>query len=154
MSQRYYKNMGVYHGEKYQALRPIVGNTLPIMSISTIKRDANGAPCRAKYRIVVPVNLDQHNWSTADCFAPVMSQMEMHLLLAISVQKRCLPKSGDFVQAFCQSLLPPPNNMFAVHPQAVRSLPTTHIFFLSAHFTASSAAPNTGSIKQPPLLNH
>ena len=96
-----------YISEKqYQALRPVIGNALPSMAISTIKRDEHGAPCRAKYRIVVLGNFDQHHWTTTDCFAPVMSQMEMRLLLAIAVQHRCLPKSGDFVQAFCQSFLP------------------------------------------------
>ena len=77
------------------------------MAISTIKRDEHVNPSREKYRIVVLRNLDPHDWSTADCFAPIMSQMEMRLLIAITVQNRYLTKSGDFVQAFFQSLLPP-----------------------------------------------
>ena len=77
-----------YISEKeYQALRPIVGNALPTMAISTIKRDENGATSCAKYRIVVLGNVDQYDWSNADCFAPIMSQMKMRLLFAISVQK-------------------------------------------------------------------
>ena len=87
--------------KEYQALHPIVGKTIPTMAISTIKQDENRAPSRAKYRIVVLGYFDQHDWSNSDCFAPIMSQMEMRLLIAILVQQRCLPK-----QAFCQSLLP------------------------------------------------
>jgi hypothetical protein len=61
---------------------------------------------RAKYRIVALGNLDPHNWSKEDCFAPVMSQLELRLLTALAVQKKCIPKTADFVQAFCQSDLP------------------------------------------------
>ena len=51
-------------------------NTLPSMAISTIKKDGNGKPQRCKYRIVALGNLDQHNWTKSDCFAPVLSQLE------------------------------------------------------------------------------
>ena len=47
--------------KQYQAFHPIVGNALPTMDISTIKWDEHGAPCRAKYHIVVLGNLDQHD---------------------------------------------------------------------------------------------
>ena len=62
--------------EEYQTLRPIHGNALPSMAIATIKRDANGNPQRAKYRIVALGNLDPHKWTKQDCYAPVMSQLE------------------------------------------------------------------------------
>ena len=38
--------------QEYKELHPITGNALPSMVITTIKRDKNGPPKRAKYRIV------------------------------------------------------------------------------------------------------
>ena len=92
--------------EQYQALRPVVGNALPSMAISKIKTDENGTPDRAKYRIVVLGNLDPHDWSNRECFAPVLSSFELRLLIAIAVQNHVIPKSGDVSQAFVQSVLP------------------------------------------------
>ena len=61
---------------------------------------------RAKYRIVVLGNLDPHDWSKSECFAPVMSQMELNLMMSLACQLKTEPKQGDFIQAFCQSTLP------------------------------------------------
>ena len=72
--------------DEYQTLRPIVGNALPSMAISKIKTNENGHPDRAKYRIVVLGNLDPHDWSNSDCFAPVISPFEVRLLVAIATQ--------------------------------------------------------------------
>jgi hypothetical protein len=92
---------------EYQELRKLgKGGLLPTMAISTIKYDGDGNPLRAKYRIVALGNLDPHTWSKEDCFAPVMSHLELRLLTALAVQKNCIPKTADFVQAFCQSSLP------------------------------------------------
>lgn len=100
-------NTWEYISEKeYQILRPITGNALPSMAISTIKKDADGNPIRAKYRIVVLGNLDPHAWTKQDCFAPVMSQLEFRSLIASAVKLQRTPKSGDFQNAFCQSKLP------------------------------------------------
>ena len=87
--------------EEYNAICPFVGNALPTMAISKIKLDENGLPSRAKYRIVVLGNLDTHDWT-----APVSSSLELRLLIAISVQLKVIPKSGDVSQAFVQSVLP------------------------------------------------
>ena len=72
--------------DEYKALRPAVGNALPTMAISKVKTDENGKPNRAKYCIVVLSNLDPHNWSSSDCFAPVISPIELKLLVAIATQ--------------------------------------------------------------------
>ena len=92
--------------EEYKSLRPLVGNALPTMAISKIKTDENGDPLRAKYRIVVLGNLDPHDWSNNDCFAPVLSARELRLLIAIATQMKVIPKTGDVSQAFVQSVLP------------------------------------------------
>jgi hypothetical protein len=76
------------------------------MAISIIKHDGEGNPVRAKYRIVALGNLDPHNWSKNNCFAPVLSQMELRFLTALAAKNKCIPKTGDITQAFCQSYLP------------------------------------------------
>ena len=92
--------------EQYQMLCPIIGNALLSMAISKIKIDENRNPNRAKYRIVVLGNLDPIDWSTSDCFAPVVSPLELRLLVAIATQMKRTCKTGDVAQAFCQSVLP------------------------------------------------
>ena len=92
--------------DENKALRPIIGNALPSMAISKVKTDEDGTPDRAKYQIVVLGNLDPHKWNNSDCFAPLLSALELKLLVALAVQLRCIPKSGDVSQAFVQSVLP------------------------------------------------
>jgi len=83
-----------------------VKGILPTMAISTIKTDGNGNPVRAKYRIVALGNMDPHPWTKQDCFAPVLSQMELRLLISIAAKLNVIPKTGDVSQAFIQSYLP------------------------------------------------
>ena len=49
----------------------------PSMAIATIKQGAQGRPRRAKYCIVALGNLDSHQWTKQDCFAPIMFQLEL-----------------------------------------------------------------------------
>ena len=81
--------------EEYLRLRPIVGNALPSMAISTLKKDENGKPVRCKYRLVVLGNLDPNQWSKSDCFAPVLSHLELRILLSLAASKNCTPKQAD-----------------------------------------------------------
>jgi hypothetical protein len=92
--------------EEYQNLKHTYKGTMPTMAISTIKYDENGQPVRAKYRIVALGNLDPNNWDKQDCFAPVLSHLELCFLVSLAAQKKCIPKSGDVSQAFVQSILP------------------------------------------------
>ena len=79
---------------------------LPTMTVSVIKKDKHGNPIRAKYCIVALGNLDPFSWEKHDCFAPVLSQHDLRLLINHAVHLQCIPKSGDVSQAFCQSFLP------------------------------------------------
>ena len=76
------------------------------MAISTIKYDENGAPKRAKYRIVVIGNLDNNNWSKSQTHVPVMNLIELKFMTSLAVHYRRVLKSGDFKQAFYQAILP------------------------------------------------
>ena len=89
---------------------------MPTMAISTIKYDGNGNPDRAKYRIVALGNLDPHNWTKDDCYAPVLSQMELRLLTSLAVRSKTFLKSGDIKQAFCQSYLPQGEDYVCIPP--------------------------------------
>ena len=109
--------------EEYEKLKPIVGKALPSMAISTIKRDGDGKPVRAKYRIVALGNLDPHNWDKSECFAPVLSQPELRLLTAIATQAKRKLKSADVSQAFCQSYLPENEQYFVRPPHGCKLTP-------------------------------
>lgn len=89
--------------EEYQNLKSITGTALPSMAISKIKLDENGAPVRAKYRIVVWGNLDPHNTA---CFTPVLSALELRLMVGLATENIRVLKSGQVSQAFIQSVLP------------------------------------------------
>jgi hypothetical protein len=103
--------------EEYQNLKTVLGRPLPTMAISKIKRDPQGNPIRAKYHIVVLGNMDPHQWSKADCFAPVLSALELRLLIAIAPHLRVIPKQCDAVQAFCQTTLPPDEQYVCLPPK-------------------------------------
>jgi len=114
-SEEYYglKNLPTWKTiteSEYQRNKSKLGTILPTMAISTIKYDENGNPKRAKYRIVALGNLDPHIWRKEECYAPVMSLMELRFLTALAVRQNKILKSGDFKQAFCQAILPPGEN--------------------------------------------
>ena len=113
--------------EEYNNTKHLYRGTMPTMAISVIKRDENGNPVRAKYRIVALGNLDPNTWSKSDCFAPVLSQIELRLLTAIAAQRKCIPKTADVAQAFCQSYLPEGENYICRPPAGCpQSLPNTY----------------------------
>ena len=67
-----------------------------------IKKNANDKPVSAKYHIVVLGNIDTNNWNKSNFFAPVMSQLEFRLMIALVVQMQVKSKQGDFTQESCQ----------------------------------------------------
>ena len=102
--------------EEYQQMKSSYKGLLPTMAITVIKYDGEGNPVRAKYRIVALGNLDPNRWSKSECFAPVLSQMELRFIVALAVQHKCIPKTGDVSQAFCQSYLPEGENYICKPP--------------------------------------
>ena len=91
---------------EYHTLQHILGQKLPSIAIATIKYNADGQPEQAKYRICVLSNLDHHDWDSNETFAPVLSHMELRLLISEAAKSGCIPKTANFKQAFCQSILP------------------------------------------------
>ncbi|EJK68971.1 hypothetical protein THAOC_09816 [Thalassiosira oceanica] len=77
------------------------------MCVQTIKTDENGAPDRAKSRIVVLGNLEDRLWEKSDRYAPVLQYSSLRLLTSMAVEKRRkLLHQGDFKNAFVQASLP------------------------------------------------
>ena len=120
--------------EQYHTLQPIVGSALPSMAISNIKTDKNGQPEQAKSRIVALGNLDPHDWSNSDCFAPAISPFELRLLIAICTQLKIIPKSGDVSQAFVQSVLPDDENISSNHHTVAQSLHQKRTYCSRRHY--------------------
>ena len=67
---------------------------MPTIAISTITYDENGTP-PAKWRIVTLGNLDPHAWSTNDCFAPIMSVVELRFMVSLALHHKHILRSGD-----------------------------------------------------------
>ena len=112
--------------EQYKYLKKTHNaHLLPTMAISLIKKDGNGNPTRAKYRIVVLGNFDPHGWEKHECFAPVLAQYELRLLLHKAVEDGCIPKQGDVSQAFCQAFLPTDEVYVAKPPPGCPHTPKT-----------------------------
>lgn len=79
---------------------------IPSMCVQTIKKDENGAPDRAKSRIVVLGNLEDRLWEKSDRYAPVLQYSSLRLLTSMAVEKRRKLHQGDFKNAFVQASLP------------------------------------------------
>jgi len=69
-----------------------------------------------QYRLVVLGNLDYHTWSKEDTAAPVLSQLELHLLTSFTFHHKRVLKNCDVKQAFIQSSLPPEEEYFLRPP--------------------------------------
>jgi len=103
--------------KEFKNMHPKYRTLLPTMAISTVKYDENNNPKRAKYRIVVLGNLDPYEWTKQECYAPVISLLELRLLTSIAVHFRKTLKSGDVKQAFVQAILPD-NERYILRPPA------------------------------------
>jgi hypothetical protein len=104
LSEEQFRQLGTSH------------KALPTMAIATIKYDVNNRPKRAKYPLVVLGNLDYHTWSKEATAAPVMSQLELHLLTSLAVYHCRILKNCDVKQAFIQSTLPADEEYFLRPP--------------------------------------
>jgi hypothetical protein len=80
---------------------------IPTMCVSTIKKDKQLMPLRAKSRIIVLGNQECHDWSKNDHFAPVLWLDSLCFLVSLAVQCCCGLKQGDCKNAFCQGILSP-----------------------------------------------
>ena len=102
------------------------------MSISTIKFDEHNKPKRAKYRIFVLGNLDPHDWSKSDTYAPVMSLIDLRMMTMLAGHNRRPLRQGDFKQAFVQATLPP-DEQYVLKPPAGCPLSEPNTYWLLHH---------------------
>ena len=139
--------------QEYKRMRHIYKTTLPTMAISTIKYDEMGKPNRAKYRIVALGNLDPHEWSRADCYAPVMSLLELRLITAIAVRHKRTLKAGDIKQAFVQAVLPPEENYVLKPPPGCPLTPPNTYWLLKRTLYGLKRSPRHWYDKAVQLLH-
>ena len=137
---------------EYDRIRPIVGSALPTMAISTIKYDENGNPSRAKWRIVALGNLDPHTWSSSDCFAPVISQVELRFLVSLAIHHRRPLRSGDVKQAFCQATLPADEQYVLRPPVGCPNTPRNTFWLLQRTLYGLKRSPKHWYVKMTAFL--
>eukprot|EP00957_Ditylum_brightwellii_P178651 13607607-Ditylum_brightwellii.AAC.1 len=87
--------LSVINEATYQKLIPVVGNALPLMPISTRTFDQDGCPKRVKWKFVALGNLDPHKRSSEEVFAPVMTMLELRVLVPLATHHKRHLKSGD-----------------------------------------------------------
>eukprot|EP00957_Ditylum_brightwellii_P119784 9139206-Ditylum_brightwellii.AAC.1 len=63
------------------------------MALAMLKYDENGLPKRAKYRFVALGNSDPYVWSKEECFAPVMPQLELQLIVFQAIGEQYIFKT-------------------------------------------------------------
>eukprot|EP00957_Ditylum_brightwellii_P058162 4410548-Ditylum_brightwellii.AAC.1 len=69
-------------------MQQVTGTAIPMIVIATIEKNEKEENVRAKYRICALGNLDLYSWTKMECFAPVMSQLEMRIILPLAVHHR------------------------------------------------------------------
>ena len=74
--------------EEHESNRHKYGQKCPQWPLQLLKSNSQGQPkCAAKYHMMALGNLDPHEWSQADCYAPVMSQQELLFITSLTVKK-------------------------------------------------------------------
>jgi hypothetical protein len=73
-----------------------------MMCVLTIKVDKWHHSIQAKASIFELGNLEDHACTKADCYAPVLCQDLLRLLILIALQVGCIAKQGDCKNAFYQ----------------------------------------------------
>ena len=75
-------------------------------------------------------NLDTNVWTKQDCFAPVLTQLELRLLLSIAANLGCIPRQADVSQAFCQAHLPENEKYVCIPPTGCPLTPSNSYWLL------------------------
>ena len=68
------------------------------MAISTIKYDENEKPKRVKWIIVSLGNLNPHEWTNTEFYAPLMSITEVIIVVALSIHHKHPLRYSDLNQ--------------------------------------------------------
>ena len=123
----------------------------------------NGKPSRAKWRILALGNLDPHTWSTNECFAPIMSMINLCLIVSLTVYHKHTLHSGYVKQAFYQTLLTPDAQYSLCPPTGCLNTPKNTLWLLKRTLYSLEQSPRHWYVKissflkqcgQPPALNN
>ena len=123
------------------------------MAISTIKYDEYGIPKQAKYRIVALGNLDTHEWTETETYAPVMSLVEVRLMAAMAVRHKRVLKYGYVKQAFFQATIPPNENYGLRSLAGCPITPPNSYWLLKRNLYGSKLSPRHWFYKATKLLS-
>ena len=77
------------------------------MCVLKINNGKKLRPLRAKSRIVVLGNHEDHDWRKSEKFASVLRQDSLRFLTSMAVASRRPLRQGDCKNKFCQRILPP-----------------------------------------------
>ncbi len=77
------------------------------MCVLTIKPDEMLNPHRAKSRIIVLGNQEDHLWSKLDKYAPVLCPDTLCPIVNMAIEQRKVLQQGVCMNPFCQGILPP-----------------------------------------------
>ena len=86
------------------------------MCVLVVKPDKDGKPHRAKSRIVVLGNFEDHYYAKSQRYAPVLKYSSLRLLTSQAVGDRQVLQQGDYKNAFCQAYLPQDERMVVRPP--------------------------------------
>mmetsp|Transcript_17053 Transcript_17053/g.24126 ORF Transcript_17053/g.24126 Transcript_17053/m.24126 type:complete len:163 (-) Transcript_17053:645-1133(-) len=139
--------------DEYKNMISLIGTALPSMAVAVVKHDENGQPYQVKYQICVLGNLDLHKWSKRDCYAPDMSQLEFRILLSEACKKRCHLRTGDFEQAFCQSILLQEEQYVVCPPKGCFITPPNTSILLKKTLYGLKRSPHHWYMKAKQVLN-
>jgi hypothetical protein len=102
---------------EYRKLAETHGPAIPSMYVLVTKKDEHGNPVRTKSRIVVLGNKDPHQWTKGECFAPVVTQAAVRLLVSLTIEHNKFAQQGDCKNAFCNPVLPDDKIIIVRPPQ-------------------------------------
>ncbi len=100
----------------YHAFQKLGVKAIPTMCVLTIK-NKDGYLDRAKCRIVVLGNQDPTYYTKHEKYAPILSQNQLRLLVALAVSKQCCLRQGDVKNAFYNGELPRNETVVCIPPK-------------------------------------
>jgi hypothetical protein len=92
---------------------------------------------------VVLGNHDYHTWSKASTAAPVMSQLELRLLISLAISHKRSLKNCDIKQAFVQSSLPDDEIYIFKPPKGCPKISTRNLLATAPESLWSTKSPKT-----------
>ena len=116
------------------------------MCVLVVKNEKDRKPLRAKSRILVLGNFEDHLYQKPQRYAPVLKYSCLRLLTAKSVGDKRIHQQGDLKNAFCNATLPD-NDVTAIRPPIVDpAFQENEYWLLKKTLYGSRQSPTIGTI--------